>query len=361
LLAYREKRFDAAVIMQSSESESKSASEFESYANVLVKRIDTGWRPAEAERSYAQKAVQTIKFVRSYPAMLRFAKSFDPDAVYSSQQQWDCLAAEYISKKLNKPHIVHLHYPIGPWLRKQPLKRLLTCDHVVTDSKYIRDLALEYGVSKSNATAILNTIKPMQPVSTNARADLRKEFGAPDNAIVIGNIARLAPPKRQLDLMMAFDKIAVNNSRFYLVIVGDGELAQDLKDQAKRLKSGSRIYFAGQRNDVAELMRSFDIFAHPSLHEAFGLAVLEASSSSLPVVAYNDGGIKEIVIDGETGLLASPSNIDQLSEYLKTLAENPEMVRQMGEAGKKRAKEHFAPSVASRKFADLLDRLSTHR
>ena len=104
-----------------------------------------------------------------------------------------------------------------------------------------------------------------------------------------------------------------------------------------------RVQFAGVRNDVERFLQRSDIFVCPSLwEEAFGLANIEAIASGLPVIASGVGGIPEVIEDGETGLLVQPGDAQSLAEQMESLGDQPERVRKLGEAGRRRVLERFS-------------------
>jgi glycosyltransferase involved in cell wall biosynthesis len=88
-------------------------------------------------------------------------------------------------------------------------------------------------------------------------------------------------------------------------------------------------------SQVPELLENVDIFVMPSIREEFGVAAVEAQAMEIPVVATKVGGVPEVVLDGETGILVAPGNIEQLAQAVLTLIENPALRRQMGERGRR--------------------------
>lgn len=293
--------------------------------------------------------------------MLRIARAYDPDIIYSSQQRWECLAGTYIARRLGKPQIIHLHYTIGPWLHRHPLQRLLSCDHVVTVSDFIRGQALRHGIPAERVTTIRNPVSPFPPPSPGARGSVRTELDVPADVPLIGIVARLDPLKGQDDTIAAFAKIAAASPAARLIIVGDGPTRAALAAQAAETGLSDRIIFTGRRPDVPRILAALDVFVHPSRHEPFGLAVAEASAAGLPVIAYAEGGMSEIVVDGETGLLAPPGDIDTLATNLAELLQKPDTARGMGAAGRQRIAANFRPEDAGREFAAILDRILTYR
>ena len=120
------------------------------------------------------------------------------------------------------------------------------------------------------------------------------------------------------------------------VLAGDGPLAAPLREQAEALGIAERVRFAGHlpHAGVAELMRQSEIFVMPSREESFGVAAAEASACGLPVVSTAVGGVPEVVLDGETGLLVAPDDPNALAAALTLLARDPDLRRRLGAAGR---------------------------
>jgi glycosyltransferase involved in cell wall biosynthesis len=354
-LGLRDNGHDGLVIHHSWSGDLASAEAFERDARVRLVRIDTGWRPnPDGRRSIAAKAVSHLRFRATLPVMSWLAQRYAPDVVVSSQQQWDCFAASFIARHLKKPQVIHLHYNIGPWLGDGPLRRLRACDHVVAVSDFIRDQLLRYGVPSDRVTTIRNGMAPSPPSPASVRRAVRAELQIPADVPLIGIIARLDRFKGQRETLEAFARIARAHPTAQLLIVGGGTLAAELATQARQTGFAERIHLVGPRNDVARLLAVLDVFIHPSRYDPCPLAVLEAAAAGLPVVAYADGGIPELVADGETGLLAPPGDVDGLAVRLAALLDGPDLRQRMGTAAKQRIATSYSPAAASRTFMDLL-------
>jgi len=126
------------------------------------------------------------------------------------------------------------------------------------------------------------------------------------------------------------------------ILVGDGELRGELEAQAQRLGLVSHVHFTGWRDDVAEMLALADVFVLPSESEGFGRVLVEAMAMGRPVVATNVGGIPDIVLDGETGLLVEPANAAALADAVRALVDEPARAARLGAAGRVRAESTFS-------------------
>ena len=155
-----------------------------------------------------------------------------------------------------------------------------------------------------------------------------------NDAPLVGNVARLAPQKDHRTLIEAAR--LVPEAEF--VVAGDGEL----RDELERMAEGARMRFLGMRDDVPELLASFDVFAFPSLFEGLCLAVIEAQAAGVPVVATPVGGIRETVVDGETGLLVPTEDPPALAAAIRRLLEDRPAAEAMAAEARRRVRERFS-------------------
>lgn len=369
LLGHRGSAFDARVLYHAHDG-AETWREFEAVAQAPLHCIDAGYR--EQMSSMAAKAAALLSFRRRLGGLTRLARAYRPNVVYSSQQFWDCAAASYIARRLRVPHAIHLHYVVGPWLSTgfsrnpnamlmatrglgldDPVERLRSAEQVIAVSDFIRHDAIAQGVPPDRISTIRNSMPELESFGSDRRA-IRAALELPADAPVIGIVGRLDVGKGHLDTLMAFARCLPKHPEAYLLMVGGGPLEADLRMQASKLDVASRVRFTGWRSDVPVLLSAMDVFAHPSRREPFGLAVAEASAAGLPVVAYADGAIGEIVLDGETGFLVPPGDIPQLAIALDRALARPDEARQMGVRGRERIQRCFAPNDAARQLTEVL-------
>jgi L-malate glycosyltransferase len=141
----------------------------------------------------------------------------------------------------------------------------------------------------------------------------------------------------------------VPDARF--VIAGEGELRPALERQIKEHHLEKHVLLAGFRPDVLSLHKGFDIFVMSSITEGLGTSLLDAMACGKPIVATRAGGIPEVVVDGETGILVAPRDDRGLASAIVTLLKDESLRRRMGEAGLARVRAHFS---AERMVQDTL-------
>ena len=171
-------------------------------------------------------------------------------------------------------------------------------------------------------------------------ACLRKQWGIAAEELAIGFVGRLVPQKDIGTLIRGFALFAATFAEAKLVIVGSGPLNEELRRSAEELGISGRIVWAGFRDDIVTVMSAFDIFALTSIYEGFGLVLLEAMSSRLPVVATRAGAVAEVVADGETGILVGPRRPEEVAAAFHKLRDGRLRTR-FGEAGRARVLREF--------------------
>lgn len=271
--------------------------------------------------------------------------------------------------KLFKTHnvdLIHTHN-ISPWLygtmgaRVAGIKAIVHTEHsnlfsnqkklkiterflanftnvIIADSKEVKYGLIQQGIKEEKIVIVYNGVE-VNLISTS-KLVLKKRLNLPEDAIVIGTVARLVPLKN-IDLLIEVSlKLFLIYPNLRVVVIGGGPLLNHFKRKAEKLKE--RIKFLGEINNARELLNIFDIFVLPSLSEGMPIAVLEAMATGLPVVATNVGGVSEVVEDSQTGFLVPSGNSNIMAEAIIKILNNPELAKTMGEEGKKRVKEKFS-------------------
>jgi glycosyltransferase involved in cell wall biosynthesis len=190
------------------------------------------------------------------------------------------------------------------------------------------------------------------------RAQVRADLGIADEEILVGTVGTLRPEKGHGVLIRAWRQLCQQHSelRVRLVVVGDGPIRQKLHDEAKDVPG---IVWAGSRSDVGEVLAAMDVFVFPSIDEGLGIALLEAMATGLPAVVSNEGGIPEIVTDGETGLIVEAGDSNALCEGLARMSREIDLRRRLGKAAQVVALSGHTPAVYCQRLLDLHRQLSS--
>jgi len=230
-------------------------------------------------------------------------------------------------------------------------------DRVVVSAESVREFYLrQVHADPARVDVIYNAVDWSQLQTTTPRDAMRSSLGVPQAATLAGIIARLTKQKAHQYL---FDAMASTPElhALHLLVVGDGDLREELRAQVERLGLASRVHFLGARRDLGDLLAAIDLFVMPSLWEGLPLSMVLAMGAGLPVVATRVAGIPEVVRDGETGLLVPPADVPALGSALARLATDPALRRTMGAAAAAFVHPRFGVDGYVAALTDLYDRL----
>ncbi|HUH66176.1 MAG TPA: glycosyltransferase family 4 protein [Syntrophales bacterium] len=177
---------------------------------------------------------------------------------------------------------------------------------------------------------------------------MRDKLGIDKDAFVIGTVGRLTHIKGHKYLIDAARKIVLTRPNIIFMFLGDGELLDDLKSRAASLGIYDSVRFLGWRQDVAEVMSTFDIFALPSLNEGMGKVLVEAMAMGKPIIASDVGGIRDLVKHEVNGLLVPSQDADAIARSILELHNHPAKLREMGEKGKAMAADYSVESMVEK-------------
>ena len=193
---------------------------------------------------------------------------------------------------------------------------------------------------------------------TRARA-IRNEFGIDKDDVLSGNVATLTNEiKGQEYLIRAMPHIIKVFPTARLLLIGDGPSESYFVEIIKSLNFRERVILTGFRKDIPELVNILDLYVHPSLTEGLSIAVIEAMFLKKPVIATRVDGLPEVVVENQTGYLVPSKDAESIAKAVIDLLGNREKMRQMGEAGFKRAEAKFTPDVIVKELEALYRGLS---
>ncbi len=302
-----------------------------------------------------QKLPQVLAFLMSKVKQTR------PDILYTSQQSLDVRFATLLAARYHIPHVIHLHYNVGLWLGRDILQTIRKSSRLIAVSEYIRQNAILQGVSPS----AVHTVPNPAPVSTfqpdPARRSIRAEFHLGENTPLVLAAGRLDPGKGHLDLFEAFSQVVREMPDARLLVCGASTTRENYADRLKQRVDELQIQpytiFAGQRSDLPAIMHSANVFCLPTELDPCPLVFLEAMEAGMPVVAYYSGGVPEMVLHNQTGLLSYPGDVQTLAANLKKMLLDADYAHQLGEEGKKRAATEFAREKIANRWLNVLQEM----
>ncbi len=258
------------------------------------------------------------------------------------------LAMKYLRPELKL--VVHrrVDYPPGSsWFnrRKYLSSRV---DRYICISAAIAALLRAYGIEEKKLRLVPSAVdaRPFQSVDRlAARQKFYADMGLPSEVPVIGNVAYLTEQKDHATLLRALAILRQRKLDFFCFIAGAGALEAELKTLAQNLDLGPRhIRFLGVRTDIPELLAAASIFALSSRDEGLGTSLLDAVHSGCTLVATAVGGIPEIVIPEQTGLLAPAGDAETFAAQLERLLGDTALRQSLGAAASQHVNTHFSLS-----------------
>lgn len=289
------------------------------------------------------------------------------DLLHTADRPRDAIATVVLARLCRRPSVVHVHVAFADWMRGALRWAIMSADHRVAVSEFVRAGLIEAGADPSTTHVVLNAIddERWHPAS-DQRVAVREELGLPADAIAVITVCRLFESKGPRELIAAIASVAEQAPEVHLVIVGrdhrpDQAFVRSLDDLADDLGIRDRVHFTGHRPDVPNLMAASDVFAMPSTEEPFGLVFAEAMATGLPVVALDDGGTPEVVRDGVDGLLSSYGDHEALVRNLLLLVTDAELRGRLAANGMARVSERFTVMRQAEEVADLYQRVTMQR
>jgi len=188
---------------------------------------------------------------------------------------------------------------------------------------------------------------------------------ADSDSIVFGTVGRMHGVKDQVTLGRAFVQLCRQRpelaAKLRLVLLGDGPLHQTCTELFADAGVSEQTWLPGSRDDVPEIMRTFDVFVLPSQAEGISNTILEAMACGLPVIASDVGGNGELIDAGQTGTLVPCNDPGALAEQMAIYADSPQMRRQQGDNGRDHVTEKFAMAQMLSAYSGIYDELMEQR
>ncbi|HQH50791.1 MAG TPA: glycosyltransferase family 4 protein [Candidatus Hydrogenedentes bacterium] len=287
----------------------------------------------------------------------RFIQQEKPDILHvnGSQDHW---AAAATNRLLGRPVCLvrtrHNTYPVHDMWPNRVLNRRWTDFQIVVCDTVRQTLGEQRAFDPARMCSIHNGVdsEEFKP-DASQRAEARAEFGYRDDELVCGIAARLVPAKGHEFLFRAAAWLKGEFPNLRLLVLGQGDLEQELVRLAEELGIAGIVRFAGFRGDMARSTQAFDIGVQPSIDcDTSSFSLKEQMAEEKPVVCSDYGGLTEILTDGVEGFIVPAGTVEPLAEAIRTLLANPELRRKMGAAGRQRILKDFTLEVFARRTAE---------
>ena len=296
--------------------------------------------------------------------ILRFFKflKYESPHIVHTFLYWPSIYGTFAAKLAGIPIIINSRRSLGVWKNGNPhyqwLENIvnLFADAIMVNSLAVKsDVIQNEKLNPAKVRLIYNGCDYQRIEKTKADEDeKRKELGIKSNDVVLGMIANLYPNKGQKYLLYVLPGILKWSKDIKVLLVGKGSRICELKEIAKSLNIENYVTFAGEREDIFEILKVIDIGILCSVYrEGFSNAIVEMMAAGIPVVATNIGGNREIIIDGQTGFLVPAKDSKALADALIWLLNNREKAREMGLKGRERVKDMFSMMRCIKELEEL--------
>jgi glycosyltransferase involved in cell wall biosynthesis len=275
------------------------------------------------------------------------------------------------AKMAGTPIIVHtLHslvfHEYQPWVVNKlwrAIKKFCApmTDHFISVSSIISEKAIRAGIARPEKFTTIYSGMELDWF-LNAQVDpaaVRREFGIPDGALVVGKIARLFDLKGHDQLMDAAPAIVARHPGVRFFLIGDGVLYDHLVERARRAGILDNFVFAGlvARERIPEMISAMDVVVHTSLREGLARVLPQALAMGKPCVSFNIDGAPEVVIPDETGYLVEPGDAGGLTEAISRLLGDSDLRARMGAAGRRKVDPAFRAETMVEQISDIYQML----
>jgi glycosyltransferase involved in cell wall biosynthesis len=273
-------------------------------------------------------------------------------------------AAALVTGSLRLIHTVHIaEARFRPW--QYALARMTAdiCDAVIAVSPSVLDHhSTRSGLPRSRYSLIPNGIDlAAYAADPGSRIRLREQWGIAGEETLIAFVGRLDHQKGLDTLLGAMSILGRGGKQEKLVIAGDGPQRSMVESFIADDPVGGHVRLLGFTEDVRGVLSAADVLAIPSRWEGFGLAGAEAMSASLPVIATNVAGLRDVVVAGETALVIEKEDPEALAGRIERLAGDPDLRKRLGQAGRRRVEQHFDINVTVAAHAELYRQIANRR
>jgi glycosyltransferase involved in cell wall biosynthesis len=230
--------------------------------------------------------------------------------------------------------------------------------YIVSCAAVSKQLQTRECIPESKINIIYNGVsiqdKVVEPDNFQGHTDL-----PPGNSsLIFGSVGRLEPEKGHEDLLYGFARINRNDTNQYrLWLIGDGSLKERLTQIAKDLGITQQVQFFGAQDSVAPYFSKMDLFVLPSRWEGISLALLEAMSHGIPIIATDVGGTPEVITNLYNGLLIPPQDPHAIANAIELLINDPRLRKDIGLQGKSHVSANFTLEKSVQAIDELYKRL----
>lgn len=317
----------------------------------------TQGRGAEVPIAYVpslRRAIQPWRDLRSYSAIKRILRDFQPDVVHTHSAKGGVLGRR-AATALDIPAVVHTVHgaPFHPYqgrgaralFRQCERYAARRCHRLLSVADAMTDLMVNARVAPREMFTTIYSGMDVEPLlhANEHRARVRAELGFTPEQVVVGKIARLFHLKGHEYVVAAAAQAVKVCPHLRFLFVGDGVLRESLEEKIYEAGLEEHVVFTGlvPPSQIPELIGAMDAIVHASLREGLARALPQSLIAGKPAISYDIDGAREVVISGETGFLLRPQSIAPMSEAMVRLASDSDLRHRLGMEGQRRFTEQF--------------------
>jgi len=231
-------------------------------------------------------------------------------------------------------------------------------DHVASVTTIGKaDLTNVFGVREDRVSVIPIGVRvPAEPTREEreqTRQAVRQRFGLPDDCSLVMHVGSFTSEKNHRELLGAFARVVEEAPSSRLLLVGDGLLRAQIETNVRELRLDGRVVLAGVVPDAAEIMVAADVLVLPSLREGLPGVILEAAAAGVPAVAYDVGGVSEVVEDGASGMVVAVGDVESLSSRLSQLLGDEVLRQRLGAEARRRVEQTYTLEKVGDQFEEV--------
>jgi glycosyltransferase involved in cell wall biosynthesis len=267
------------------------------------------------------------------------------------------------AKRAGRPHVWHVQEQVErPAFLRRFLQRFVPAhaSRVVGVSQAALDNILVGPAARAKGEVIYNAVDPGPWAAATGRERLRTELGCGPEDVLVGMVARVSRLKGADLWAEGGTELLARHPNLHCFLAGgpvpgQNEVLDDVQARVAGSAAPERFHVLGLRRDVPDLMAAMDVLVAPSREgEGSSLTIIQGMFAGKPVVATDVGGNRELLRDGETGLLIAKEDVRALSAAVARLVEDANLRQRMGQAGRARAAAHFTVEEQVRRISDVL-------
>lgn len=314
------------------------------------------WLAAEQEVALTRmpslgREISPLKDTRTLVELVRLLRRLRPVIVHTHTAKagfvgrmaaW--LARVPVTVHTFHGHVFHSYFGSSKSRLFVAIERFLArrTTRIIAISERQKDELLQYGVGKPDQVDIVPLGFDLEPFSrSTGREAVRAQLGLPEDCPVVGIVARLTAVKNIRFFLEVASAIRAGHPSVRFLVVGDGELREELNEEARGLGLAQVVHFTGWKKDVAPIYQAMDVVVLTSDNEGTPVSLIEAMASARPVVATDVGGVRDVVQSEATGFVVPKGDLSGFAGAVSFLLEDDELRTRLGARGREEALSRF--------------------